>query len=434
MTELYQEYKELLEPLIAIPSISTDSVYKDQVQQAAEYLSELCHVHGIRSKVEAIKGNPLVVGEYIHNPHLPTCLVYGHYDVQPADPEGWLSNPFTLTERNERLYGRGVVDNKGQLMVLLTAIFELIKKGKLAYNFKFLFEGDEETGSPHLGTWVEAHKEKLAADFILVSDGMQTWGVPALEVGFRGACNLALSIQTSPHDLHSGLFGGAVPNAAQILTGLVASLYDQEGKVTVPGFYEGIADVAVYDLPSGAIEQFIRAAAVQELVLHAGKKLEEALGLQPTLEVTTLKSGYLEQGYRNAIPGRAVLKMNIRSAPGQNLVAIQEKLKAFIADHLPAYVQYRLEFSKGEEAVLIDGNNQYIERARAELERVYGQPALVDYCGGTLPVAQVFANTLKVPQVMLALANADCHMHGAEENFRIQDIESSLNLFLNYLS
>ncbi|KXK10248.1 MAG: putative succinyl-diaminopimelate desuccinylase, partial [Microgenomates bacterium OLB23] len=240
---LFNRYLQLLKEFVALRSISTDPSYIKDIEKTAQWLGNLLTQYGFTVKITKGAGNPIVCAQY-NNGSQQHVLIYGHYDVQPAEiNEGWTHDPFELKEKNGRLYGRGAVDNKGQIMIYIATVIELIQQKSLGYNVTFLIEGNEEAGSSGLDTFVETHKEKLLADFLLVSDGEITAGHPVIEVGFRGVLNIALTVETSTKDNHSGLYGGIIPNAANELSILLGKLFDQssgEQRVTIEGFYDNI--------------------------------------------------------------------------------------------------------------------------------------------------------------------------------------------------
>lgn len=226
MRTLYDEYREKLADFVKISSISMDKKYEEELEAAAEWIEELLDNKGLSVDVVEGYGNPIIIADYQVSNSADTYLIYGHYDVQPASQEaGWLDNPFKLTESQDRLIARGVVDNKGQILLYLTVIFDLIKHGKLRHNIKFLIEGGEEVGSPNIDKFIEKYKDTLSSDCILISDGAMLGDHPILEVGFRGTLNVHLILKTAETDMHSGEYGGAIPNAAHELTTLLSKLY-----------------------------------------------------------------------------------------------------------------------------------------------------------------------------------------------------------------
>lgn len=423
-----------MEPLLAFRSVSTDKQYQKEIDHLVKWLSQKFEDHDF--KVQSIEGygNPLLVAEYQVSAQLPTVLIYGHYDVQPAEiEEGWESDPFRLAVRQNRVFGRGIVDNKGQVGVHIATVFKLIDQNKLRYNVKFLLEGDEETGSGNMEGFVSNYQDLLAADFVLISDGEVVAGLPVMERGFRGSFNSTLTVRTAKMDVHSGMFGGALPNAALELSKVLVRLGDN-----IPS-----ADVQRYPLAIGCakpdlktIQEHQRLPFSQaELTKNTGAKAYFVSGnldfysqvtLLPALEISGIQTGYNGEGYRNSIPATATAKINMRTAPSQDPGQVQDVLKDLIGSFMPDYVHWDLEFDSSASGVEIDVDNKYAQRAREILTEVYGQQPYLKNVGGTLPIITLFARMLDVPQVVVPLANEDCGMHSPNENFELKHLEKAL--------
>jgi len=241
MNKLFSDYKKLLSKFVSFKSVSTDRAFQAEIEKAVLWLKKLLEENRFKVKIIRGFGNPIVLASYEVSHNVETCLIYGHYDVQPAAKnEGWRKDPFELFENRGRLYGRGVVDNKGQILIHIFAIANLIRQRRLAYNIKFLIEGNEETGSEGIFRFIKKYKQELASDFILISDGEIVGSYPTIELSFRGTFNLTLTVKTSKTDLHSGIYGGAVSNAAYELSKFLSLLYDRYNRVAIPGFYTGV--------------------------------------------------------------------------------------------------------------------------------------------------------------------------------------------------
>ena len=424
-------YRALLSELLKFKSISTDAEFAGEVAATAERLSKIFTEKGFTAEVISGYGHPLVVARAVVNPDLETCLVYGHYDVQPAALEdGWQSDPFELTERDGRLFGRGVVDNKGQFLMHVATVFDLIAEKKLRYNIAFLLEGDEETGSGDISRFLREHKDLLKADFVLISDGEYAPGEPTIETSFRGTGNMELTIRTADADLHSGLFGGTVPNAALELSRVLAELTGAENTVLVPGFYKGaeVTEAAKEHTKklSFSAEQYKKLAGVKEIFAESGENTYIQLGLRPCLEISGIATGYMGEGYRNSVPSEARAKINLRFGPDQDPEKVIEMLRIYIAQLIPSYATWELTLAQASKGVLMDSTEPAVQRAASVLEKVHGKPVLYKYCGATIPIVTDFQEILHMPPVTVPLCNDDCRMHAVDENLSLDYLENGL--------
>lgn len=426
------EYRKLLPEYIANQSVSTDASYRDGIIDTVEWLKKLFEEHNF--KVTIIDGydNPVVVAHYEVDPTLQTCLIYGHYDVQPAEgQEGWLSEPFQVVEREGRIFCRGAIDNKGQNLVHIVSIFDLIKQGKLGYNIKFMLEGNEETGSPNMERLIREQKDALKADFTMISDGEMSGDAPAIEVGFRGGFNLTLTVTTSNTDLHSGLYGGASPSSAHELANLLAKIYDDKQRITIPGFYDGVDEITPEMLENDANipfskEEYERISGTKALLMEPGYDFYTQTGLRPTIQVTGIQTGYTGEGYRNSIPAKATAKINFRLVLRQEPEKVVEKFKKWVEQQLPAYVDSYIEMTDPYVGIKLDIKNPFVEKAFAVAEQAYGQKPVYKYVGGGIPIVTLFHDEMGIPSVLVPFANEDCKMHAANENFNVTLIEKGL--------
>ena len=385
-------YLQYLKEFISFKSISTDSAYKKELDKTASWLEALFTQNGFEAQVITGYGNPIVLAHFHIDKKLPTCLIYGHYDVQPADIlEGWTSDPFTLRQDGKKLYGRGVVDNKGQILIHVVSIFERIKQKKLGMNIIFMIEGGEETGGTELTRFVKENKESVSADFVLISDGEMKGNNPTIEAGLRGGFNCTLTIKTGEKDLHSGIYGGIASNAAHTLSMIINKTVDS------------------FPLSSKA---------------HPSTNRE--VGLIPALDVTSIQAGYQGEGYRNSIPHKASAKINVRIVKSQDPHEIFSQLKEFIKTELPSTCTFEFTLDHPHNAVKLDLSNEYVKEASSILKKVYGKEPLFTYSGGAIPIVDEFNTTLKIPTLLVNLANEDCNMHGVDENFDIEFIEKGL--------
>ncbi len=418
-----QLYRQLLSEFLSFKSVSTDPQFLPEIEKTVAWLKETFERNGFSVHVVHGYDNPLVVATYMADPSFKTVLVYGHYDVQPADQaEGWSADPFTLTEKNNRLYGRGVIDNKGQVLVHMVNVFQAIQGKTLGYNVAFMLEGNEETGSPLLASFIEKHKDLLRSDFVLLSDGEISGNAPNAEIGFRGVFNSTLTISVGTTDLHSGLYGGAAPNAIHELSKVISRFYDPANKLADQGLYTGSAPITPEIVENNkrisfSLAEYQKTTGRKVFFTQDGLDIFTRVGLLPSIEVTGIQSGYTGEGYRNAIPYRAMAKINVRLSPTQDPEAVFAAFKKFIAGIVPSYVDWDLSFDQYNQGVFLETHNEYVARAQAVLERVWAKPVLRKYVGGSLPIITYFAQMLHAPVVSIPLVNEDCAMHAADENF-----------------
>ena len=422
-------YKQLLKEYIAFKSISTDSEYEKDIHATAEWLQKLFENSGFQAKTITGYGNPLVIAEYITDPTKRTILFYGHYDVQPAnEKDGWHSDPFSLTERKNTFYARGVADNKGQTLIHIATVLQLIKEKKLGFNVKFLMEGDEETDAGYLPKFLRDHQKQLRADMIMISDGSLVGNSPVLETSFRGSINATLKIKTSMKDgIHSGIYGGAVPVATHEMSKIIHSFIDDKNTILVPGFYEGITfrpAIEVSDEPS--TEELKQLTGCSAILLPDGKTYTEQTALLPALVVTGLKSGYIDEGFKNGVPATAEAKINIRSAPEQDSQRLFDLLREHCEKTIPPYVQWTLEQTEPSMGAFVDTTNPVAQEVKIILENVYQKKVVEVHGGGTLPIIHDLQKLFQAPLLLVPLANEDCGMHEVDENFTITAIIQAL--------
>jgi acetylornithine deacetylase/succinyl-diaminopimelate desuccinylase-like protein len=428
---ILDKYRSMLNQYLTFRSISTDPAYFPEIKKTVEWLQQQFVQTGFAVKIlQSGKTNPVVAARYEAG-QAETILIYGHYDVQPADPDqGWKSDPFQLHEADKRLYGRGVVDNKGQALVHIATAFDLIERCQLAYNLVFLIEGNEESGNPDLPELLHQNRNFLKCDHVLISDGEIIGQHPTIEASLRGGANMAVKLKTAKNDLHSGIAGGAVPNAAHELGHLLAALHDSRGAVTVPGFYDDTIRPS-----TTALEQNMQIAdpldiaenlGVKELRLANAKDFYTQTGLYPTLQVTGLNSGYTGEGFANIVPAQAEARLNLRTVPGQNPQKIASGIENFLLNNIPNWVDIEVKIDNLHDAVTLNINTPLAQRARRTLGEVFRTEVLTGYVGGAIPIVSDLQRILKVDPLLVSLGNDDCNMHGANENFRLDLIEKGL--------
>jgi acetylornithine deacetylase/succinyl-diaminopimelate desuccinylase-like protein len=426
---------ELLEWL-AIPSISTLSERAPDIRRAAEYLNAKLNSLGIGSSILETKGHPVVYAEYLQaGLSAPTVLLYGHYDVQPTDPDNeWTTPAFEPNIRNDAIYARGSTDDKGQVWAHIAAIeHHLVTHGKLPVNLKILIEGEEEIGSPNLNAFVLENAAKLSCDVVVISDGsMFASGVPTLTTGLRGLCYLEVHVQGAKQDLHSGGYGGAVANPIQALAQIIQSLRDGNGKILIPGIYDDVRPVPEAELKGWKRLPFNEAEMMQSVGVTAlpgepGYSVLERLWARPTLEINGIWGGFSGEGQKTVLPAKAGAKISLRLVPDQEPNQIFELVKKHILSlELPGVTVTVKKLHTGNPA-LVDSNSPAALAAIAALSRAYPnvKPSFVR-TGGTIPVVSVFREVLNAPVLLVDYGLPDDGAHGPNERFTLECFEKGI--------
>jgi acetylornithine deacetylase/succinyl-diaminopimelate desuccinylase-like protein len=431
-----------LKSFIEIPSVSTDPAHAIDVEHAAEFVAIRLSVAGLTdARVHQTAGHPVVTASWRHAPGRPTILVYGHFDVQPPDPvSAWVSAPFMPVVRNNRLYGRGASDDKGPMLIPIKVVEALmVAEGKLPLNIVFLFEGEEEVGSAHLGDFIRANSGLLQADFALSADGAQ-WrsDLPSVITGSRGLCALEVGVESTAKDLHSGRHGGAIANPIQVLVRLLASLHRIDGKIAVDGFYDRVVELpdnereAIAAIPFDErryLESIGAAAAVGE----AGYSLIERNWIRPTLEFNGINGGYAGPGKKTVIPSRAGAKITCRLVPNQIPEESAERIASHLRDHAGEAVRLTVEFAHdGAWPYAIAGNHPGLILAEEVLAQVTGKiPARVRM-GATIPIGELFKRLLGIDTVFFSFATSDEDYHAPNEFFRLASLDMGLLAWTKY--
>jgi acetylornithine deacetylase/succinyl-diaminopimelate desuccinylase-like protein len=440
MKKNFEEYKKLLKDFVSFKSVSTDSTFKPEIGKTVAWLEKIFKSSGF--KVKTYKGktaNPVVIANYHVSNDAETILIYGHYDVQPAKKDdGWWEDPFKLFEKNKRLYARGIVDNKGQVLIHIITALNLIKENNLKYNLKFLIEGNEETGNPDLADIMKDEKEDLKCDIVMISDGELTNDQPSLEVSLRGGFNCTLTYTTGKNNLHSGIYGGGVPNAAYELSKFLSSLYNKNNSVSFSSFYNNVDTIDKGQVlnnkklikDGGDIKKL---AGVNSLLTEKGYDFYTQTGLRPTIQVTGIKTGYIDNGYANIVPATAEAKLNFRIVTSQTTKQVINDFKAFVKKNTPKYIKYELKFNGEHNPIKINLNNKYVKEVDSILEISHKSKVNRKYVGGAIPFVSDVKNILGVDTLLVSLGNEDCNMHGANENFNIDLILKGLSFSDSFL-
>jgi len=433
--ELLNKFKENLSELIRYRSISTDSSSKNDIDKTSTALASMFEKNGFKTKVLYGKTtNPYVFAEYKIGSSKKTVLIYGHYDVMPSgDENSWKSKPFELTERSGRLFGRGSVDNKGQLLIHLTAISDLIKSEKICCNVKFLVEGNEETGNIEIADLIKRNKELLSCDYVLISDGELCGNKPTIEAGFRGGGNVKITYTTAKCDVHSGLYGGAIPNPAHELSILISKFYDKNNKVAIPGFYEGADKISLEEIRNNkslkfSLSKLSDLIGIKILKTEKGIDYFTQVGLRPMLTVSGIKSGYIGEGFNNIVPCSAEARVNFRLVSSQDPKNIISSFLKFVKKNTPSYVKYKVEVDNTFSAIKLNIKSKLVIELKSILEEVYESKAVFVFVGGSVPVVNFFRDILNVEVVSIPFGNEDCNMHGLNENFDLKLVEKALKV------
>lgn len=410
---------------LRIPSISAISENHPDMLKAADFLQKTLLQAGVdKAEVMPTEGNPVVYAEKIINPALPTILVYGHYDVMPVEPlELWKSEPFAPEIRDEKIWGRGADDDKGQAFMHVKAFEYMIKTNQLPCNVKFMIEGEEEIGSVSLGKFCEDHKELLKADVILVSDtGMIAQDVPSITVGLRGLSYLEVELTGPNRDLHSGIFGGAVANPATILTKLIASLHDENNKITIPGFYDDVIEISSEERAAMAkapfnLDNYKKALDLDEVWGEKGFSTIERTGIRPALDVNGIWSGYIGEGSKTVLPSKAYAKISMRLVPAQDSNKIAELFEQHFNAIAPKYTKIKVTNLHGGEAYVAPINTIEYQAAHKAYETSFGKAPIPTRSGGSIPIIALFEKVLGIKSILMGFGLESDAIHSPNENY-----------------
>jgi acetylornithine deacetylase/succinyl-diaminopimelate desuccinylase-like protein len=415
--------------LLRIPSVSAKSEHKDDMQKCAELVRQRLLDAGC-DKAEVMKtdGHPAVYGEKIVDASKPTVLVYGHYDVQPAEPlELWHSGPFEPVIKDGKVYARGSADDKGQFYMHVKALETQVKTNTLSTNIKFLIEGEEEVGSPNLGKFVAEHKELLKADVILISDSsMLSMENPSLDIGVRGLSYIEVEVTGANRDLHSGTYGGAVANPITILAKMIASCHDENNHITIPGFYDGVVEAtkeeralmakAPYDE-----KEYKEELGVKELWGEKGYTTNERTGIRPTLEVNGIWGGYTGEGAKTVLPSKATAKISARLVPNQSSHKMTELLLNYFQKIAPPSVTVKAFEHHGGEPYMTPIDSKGYKAAAKAVEKTFGKQPIPVRGGGSIPICSILEKELGIKIVFMGFGLDNDNLHSPNEKFNIEN-------------
>lgn len=440
---------ELFE-FIKIPSVSADIKFKDDVLKAANFLeNNLNKIGADNVQIFPTDGHPIVYAEKIIDPSLPTVLVYGHYDVQPADPyELWDSDPFDPVVKKTKIhpegaiFARGACDDKGQMFMHLKAFEAMYKSGELHCNVKFMFEGEEEVGSSNLEKFVRSNVELLNADVVLVSDtGIINNKTPSICVGLRGLSYVEVEVTGPNRDLHSGLYGGAVANPINVLSKMIASLHNENGTINIPGFYNDVVEVSNLDRKEMAkapfnLSEYMLDLSIDNVHGEDGFTTNERNSIRPTLDVNGIWGGYIGQGAKTVLPSKAHAKISMRLVPNQSSKKITELFESHFKKIAPEYVKVKVIPHHGGEGVVIPTDFPAYLAAKNAMETTFGRTPIPVRSGGSIPIVPMFEEVLGLKTILLGFGLDSDVIHSPNEHFGLfnfyKGIETIPHFYKNY--
>lgn len=444
MKQYIEENKERffdeLFSILRIPSVSAKAEHKGDMVRCAQRLVELLKEAGANEAgVYETKGNPVVFGQKVLNPEYRTVLVYGHYDVQPAEPlEKWNSDPFEPEIHDGAIWGRGANDDKGQLFMHIKAFEFLVRTGKLHHNVKFLFEGEEEIGSPSLPEWMAAHTELLKADICLVSDTtMISDTVPSINCGMRGLCYLEVKVTGPNKDLHSGHFGGAVANPITVLCEMIASLHDKDGRVNVPGFYDKVVELSRADRDQLArapfdIDEFKGFLGIRDIRGEKGYTTTERIGIRPCLDVCGIWGGYTGEGSKTVLPSEAHAKISMRLVPDQRSAEITRLFADYFKSIAPDCVKVEVREFEGGDGFLIPITSDAYQAASRAMSDVYGIQPVPSRGGGSIAVLAEMQKILGIDPLLLGFGLERDTIHSPNESYLLKQFFAGMESIVKF--
>jgi acetylornithine deacetylase/succinyl-diaminopimelate desuccinylase-like protein len=415
---------ELLD-LLRIPSVSADPKFKNDVLKTAEEVKKRLLEAGVDfAECSPTKGNPIVYAEKKVDPSKPTILVYGHYDVQPADPyELWTSPPFEPVIKNEKIYARGSCDDKGQVYMHVKAFEAMHKTGNLPCNVKFMIEGEEEVGSDNLGPWITANKERLKADIILISDtAIIANDIPSIDTGLRGLSYLEVEVTGPNRDLHSGVYGGAVANPINILCKMIAGMHDENNHITIPGFYDKVQELNAAERAEMAkapfnLDAYKKDLNIDDVYGEKGYTTIERTGVRPTLDVNGIWGGYIGEGAKTVLPSKAFAKISMRLVPNQVSDEITQMFQKYFTSVAPKSVKVEVRPHHGGEPVIVSTESVAYKAAAKAMEETFGKAPVPTRGGGSIPIVALFKSVLGLDSVLFGFGLDSDAIHSPNEHY-----------------
>ncbi len=440
-----QRFLDELFVLLRIPSVSADPKYSKDVVRTAEAVKERLVAAGA-DQVEILPtgGHPMVYGEKIIDASLPTILVYGHYDVQPADPvELWTSPPFEPEIRDGKIYARGSADDKGQMFMHVKAFELMMQTGTLACNVKFMIEGEEEVGSSNLGPFIRKHKDKLKADVILISDtSIIADDVPSITVGLRGLSYMEVEVTGPNVDLHSGVYGGAVANPINVLCKMIASMHDENNHITIPGFYEKVKELskeerAELDKAPFDLTKYKKALDVEDVQGETGYNTRERISIRPTLDVNGIWGGYTGEGAKTVLPSKAFAKISMRLVPNQDGDEITALFQKHFESIAPKAVKVKVRPHHGGNPVVVPTDTIAYKAASKAMEVSFGKKPIPAREGGSIPIVALFEEALGLKSILMGFGLDSDAIHSPNEHYGVYNFLKGIEtipLFYKYFA
>ena len=433
-------FLEELFGLIRIPSVSALPEHKEDMLKCAQHWTELLLAAGAdEARVMPSNGNPLVYAEKRVDPNAPTILIYAHYDVMPAEPlELWNSEPFEPVVRDGRIWARGADDDKGQSMIQVKAFEYMVREGLLKHNIKFIFEGEEEIGSPSLNAFLKEHKELLKADVILVSDtSMLGADLPSLTTGLRGLAYWEIEVTGPNRDLHSGHFGGAVANPINTLCDIISKIVDEDGRITIPHFYDDVEEVPaaeremIHNIPFDE-QKYMEAIGVKALKGEKGYATLERNSCRPSFDVCGIWGGYTGEGSKTVLPSKAYAKVSSRLVAHQNHEKISQLFIDYINEIAPDYVQVKVTPMHGGEGYVCPINLPAYQAAEKGFEKAFGKKPLAVRRGGSIPIISDFEQILGIKTVLMGFGLESNAIHSPNENQRLDIFRKGIEAVVEF--
>jgi acetylornithine deacetylase/succinyl-diaminopimelate desuccinylase-like protein len=421
---------------LRFPSVSADSQFKSHVDACAEWLTGRLRRAGLLAERHATAGHPVVVARNEQRPGRKTVLIYGHYDVQPPDPlDLWKTPPFEPVIIEDKIYGRGATDNKGQILAHILGVESALKeRGDVPVNVILLVEGEEEIGSPNLEAFLKEHKSDWHVDVVAISDtGMVAPGIPTFTYGLRGILCMEIRLRGPSADLHSGIFGGSVANPATTLSRIVARLHDDSGHIVIPGFYDRVLSLEHWERELWARLPYTEKAWVAttgspRLSGEEGYTFLEQVWARPTAELNGLGSGYLGEGPKTIVPSKATAKLSFRLVPDQDPAELRPLIEEYLKRQCPDSVEMEIIQQHAGKPYLVKPDSTFGKAAQHALAETFGQPVAFIREGGSIPITQSFKDVLGVDTLLLGLALPDCKVHSPNENFAIENFHAGIRL------
>jgi acetylornithine deacetylase/succinyl-diaminopimelate desuccinylase-like protein len=422
-----QKFLDELFAFLRIPSVSTSEVHIGDTRAAAEFVADALRAVDVDNvQIFETALHPVVYGDIMIDRAKPTVLVYGHYDVQPPDPlELWKTGPFEPEIRDGNIYARGACDDKGQMYMHIKAIEVMRATGDIPVNIKFLFEGEEEMGSPNLESFVSTHKELLAADVVLISDtSLIANDIPSITAGLRGLSYIEVTVTGPDRDLHSGVYGGAVHNPLHVLADMISSLKDDKNRVTIPGFYDDVVELTEAErtkLQSVPFDERVYAEdlCVRSLATETGYSAFEATRIRPSLDINGIWGGYTEPGAKTVLPSRAAAKISMRLVPNQSSKKITTLITEYLQSIAPPSVTVEVHDHHGGEPCVVPTDSVEYQAAAKAMQQTFGVAPVPDRCGGSIPIVALFQEQLGIDSILMGFGLDSDNIHSPNEKFGV---------------